>query len=192
MSDADRERWEAKHERASGSDLPAALPSLAWLPRAEAGAKALDVACGRGRNAGQLLVLGYQVTCVDIARAALRELAHAHRGERRLGIVQADLDAWPFADGVFDLVVQTDFLDRKLFSSIRRSLKAGGHVLVDTFCRAESAADGAEARHGPSRADFLLERGELQRVFAAWDVIRIADTEGPAPRAALLARKPAR
>jgi SAM-dependent methyltransferase len=187
MSLDDRRRWEAKHTEAAGTKVPAPYPSLAWLPPVTSGRLALDLACGRGRNTSALLALGYSVVCVDIAGAALRALSSGLRrsvGET-LHLVQADLDHWPFRADAFDVIVQTDFLDRRLFRTMRDSTKAGGLVLIDTF-RVQSKP----RETGPSRRDFLLEDGELEKTFADWEILDRARIEEPAARAAVLARKP--
>jgi SAM-dependent methyltransferase len=180
MSDADRTRWEAKHEQTSLPSLP--LASIAWIGLSPAAGLALDLACGKGRHCGPLLERGYRVVAADVAGSALRTLArfHAALREGRMMAVQTDLDHWAFRPEVFDLVVQTDFLDRRLFGSIKASLRPGGRVLVDTFC---GEADG----HGPSCRDYRLAPGELARVFADWEIVRSATVPG---RDALLARKP--
>jgi hypothetical protein len=94
--------------------------------------------------------------------------------------VQADLDRWPFAAEVFDLVLSTDFLDRRLFDALKASVRPGGYVLLDTFC-----GTGTE---GPQCADYRLRHGELARVFGDWAILR-NDSCTPG-RDAMLARKP--
>jgi SAM-dependent methyltransferase len=158
---------------------------LAWLDRAEGGGLALDLACGRGRHCEALLGLGYRVVAVDIAAAALRELRRIHhRSTASIMAVQADLDAWPFPSGVFDLILQCDFLDRRLFGPIKDTVRAGGHVLVDTF-RASDMNDTS----GPRNRDYLLQDGELLDSFDGWEILRHATSERPM-REAVLVRKP--
>lgn len=184
MSKVDREHWERKHR--SPSDA-APRATVEWIPAARSNARlALDVACGQGRHARVLLEAGYDVIGVDIARAALSAARRQCQGARRKFIaLQADLDLWPFRDEHFDLIVQFDFLDRRLFDSIKDSTRRGGLVLVDTF-RAGSALGG----HRPGNPDFLLRDGELERLFAGWDVLAAATVDTPVPRAAMLARRP--
>jgi SAM-dependent methyltransferase len=122
---------------------------------------------------------------VDIAATALRQLTSRLPERTKRGDimpVQADLDSWPFAPDTFDLVVSADFLDRRLFDSIKAVLRPGGHVLLDTFCGEGCAA-------GPRCRDYRLGVGELVRVFADWTIIR---NECLSPgRDAILARKSA-
>ena len=77
MSADDAERWNARY--ADGAYAGRTRPSqllLQWqrLPRV---GRALDVACGAGRNALHLAGLGYQVDAVDVSSAALQRAASA-------------------------------------------------------------------------------------------------------------------
>jgi SAM-dependent methyltransferase len=135
--------------------------------------RALDVACGSGREACYLALAGFDVIALDILPDAL-ERARALAGSavdaaRDLtpssppaapGWVRADAEqSWPFRDGALDLVVCFRFLWRPLFSRLAAALRPGGALLYQTFTR-------EQARRGrPIRPDFLLEPGELARSF---------------------------
>ena len=71
-SDPSRERWDKRWagERAHASTEPSAflVGEVAALPVG----RALDVACGAGRNAVWLARRGWQVTAVDFSEVALR------------------------------------------------------------------------------------------------------------------------
>ena len=103
----------------------------------------------------------------------------------RLWEVQADLDLWPFAPESFDLILQCDFLDRRLFPHMKTSTRPGGHILIDTFGLDDTS------REGPRNRSFRLEPGELELAFDDWEIIRRASRRRPS-REALLARKPLR
>src|SRR5207245_7618968 len=82
--------------------------------------RALDLACGAGRNARYLVQRGWRVTAVDRSVAAMQIV----RG------VLADLerDAPPFRDASFDLVCIINFLHRPLFAEALRVVRPGGMV----------------------------------------------------------------
>lgn len=113
--------------------------------------------------------LGHAVTGVDRSPEALA--AASAWGET----VQADIESgpWPFmkADKVrtFEAVVVTNYLWRPLFGVMAHSVAPGGVLIYETF------AQGNETVGKPSRADFLLERGELLRAFVALRVIAYED-----------------
>lgn len=183
MSIHDRQRWDEKHRAAAALTARASVLALpAATPR---DALALDLACGQGRHCVALARAGYRVVAMDVSMQALRHLpAAAVQGGGEPMPVQADADAWPFAVNSFDLVVQVDFLDRRLFEAIRSSLRDGGLLLIDTFLD-----QGCRNADGPSNPDFLLVPGELPRTFADFDVLRDEETRGETARALLLARK---
>lgn len=188
MSIDDRTRWDEKHRRAS-----ALTPrdSVLAIPRAQSpDALALDLACGQGRHALALAAAGYRVVAMDGSREGLRRTveagaASATGGPDRLLPLQADADAWPFADDCFDAIVQVDFLDRALFPWMARSLRRDGMLLIDTFLD-----QGRPNAEGPSRPDFLLAPGELARAFPGLRILRCDEVRGETARGMLLARKP--
>lgn len=103
--------------------------------------KALDVACGTGRAAIQLAVMGASVSALDITSAMLAECsanAEAAGVSDRLATVQASADCMPFPDEYFDIVFSFRFLHlfpptsyRKLIAEMLRVTKPDGHVAVE-------------------------------------------------------------
>jgi tellurite methyltransferase len=178
MSIEDRTRWEQKHHRAHTLTPRASV--LALLP-AKPGALALDLACGQGRHSGALCRAGYAVIAMDVAHSAL---VHTRAAASNAMPVQADADTWPFRAASFDLIVQVDFLDRRLFPLLAGALAPGGLLLIDTFLHQHRP--NAE---GPSNPAFLLEPGELARAFADFHIERCDESAGDTARAVLLARK---
>ncbi len=77
MSDADRDKWDARYRQGSYRARTHPTELLAeWLPRLPRG-RALDVACGAGRNALYLAEAGYEVDAIDISSVALDRLREA-------------------------------------------------------------------------------------------------------------------
>jgi SAM-dependent methyltransferase len=184
MSLEDRHRWEHRHRTAAHLN---ARDSVRALPApARSGSLALDVACGQGRHARWLASIGYDVVALDVAYAGLAH-ARASLGEKdahAVLAVQGDTDAWPLRPGVFDLVVQVDYLERRIFDDLGAALRPRGLLLIDTFL--DHRRPNAE---GPSRSEFLLRPSELPHAFRDFDVIRYDEQGGATARAVLLARK---
>jgi SAM-dependent methyltransferase len=183
LSEQDRQRWDRKHAAAS-ANAARPLPSLRWVPRSRGRDRwALDLACGRGRHVGPLLERGYRVVAADGSIEGLRRISVApdHLGTD-LRRVQFDAEAWPFAPNKFDLIVQTDFLDRSILDDVLSSLRPGGLILIDTF-----AGPGGPAAEGPSNPAYRLRAGELADRFAGWKILEHEHGKG---REAILARAP--
>jgi tellurite methyltransferase len=149
--------------------------------------KALDLACGYGRNALHLASLGWQVTAVDsspVAIGILRERSAGLAVDARI----ADLERGEFAIAAdsFDLICDLLYLQRDLFAQIRGGVRPGG-----VFAGAIHLAGGDPELH-PRHPAFLLQPEELRNEFADWKILFYS--EGPEPgrarRAArIIARK---
>ncbi len=130
------------------------------LPEFEPG-RALDLACGMGREAVHMASLGWRVTAIDRLPDALERARalEARYGEERSAIdwIKGDLESGdPPIRGTFDLIVGFRFLHRPLFSRLSKWLRAGGHFVYETFTTLHR-----ERNTRPSREAFLLEPGEL-------------------------------
>jgi SAM-dependent methyltransferase len=147
---------------------------------------ALDLACGRGQNAIWLAGLGYRVTGIDISPVALKS---AMADARRSGLSQqalfelTDIDSYSMPAGSYDLVCVIRFLDRRLFSAIKASLRQGGLIVYAT------RHTGVLQDHPEVNRDYLLEKDELRELFAGWPILHYL--EGPT-EAEIIAQKPAR
>jgi SAM-dependent methyltransferase len=101
----EREDWNARHGEAG--PLFGVVPNRFLVAEASglAPGRALDLACGAGRNAVWLAERGWAVTGVDFSEVAVenaRELA-AERGVEVEWLV-ADVDEWTPAEAAFDLI----------------------------------------------------------------------------------------
>ena len=149
------------------------LKPAAWLTshRAllRAGGRALEVACGRGRNALWLARLDFETTAIDRNAAAVADLqARAQRESLALHGLVEDLESVPppsLGAATFDVVVVTHYLHRPLFPSILAALRPGGVLVYETFLRAQAA------RGRPTNPDFLLEPGELRRLVSPLEIV---------------------
>lgn len=118
--------------------------------------KALDLACGNGRNTKLLAQWGFEIDSLDISQVALSQiqnLPHIHP-------ILADLDSHVLPKAHYDLILNSFFLDRRLFSAIKDSLKPQGFVLFETFTYSESTS---------LHPDRMLKSNELQEVFSPQD-----------------------
>jgi SAM-dependent methyltransferase len=153
MADKDREKWDARYLARMGGMQPSGLvkqyASLAPL------GKALDIACGNGRNSVFLAACGFEVDAVDISTVATARL----EGQSpRIIVVQADLDTWRIPVSRYTLIVNIRFLDRRLFPMIIAGLRPGGVLIVESFL------DGRQSR-------YCLKPNELIRAFQSLRIV---------------------
>ncbi|WP_229328405.1 class I SAM-dependent methyltransferase, partial [Streptomyces sp. UNOC14_S4] len=121
---------------ASYDGYPNAITALA--DRALAGAlsglpagRALDVACGTGRQTERLAALGHRVVGTDASPAMLARARHRLPGS---AFAVADMVALPFADGGFNLVTRCLGLTHqedlgRAVGELGRVLRPGGHAV---------------------------------------------------------------
>ncbi len=188
--DALREKWN-RHwlERA---DRP--LEADEWLVRAAPllppPGRALDIACGRGRNTLFLAERGWEVVAMDQADEGLALLAAEGKDfKRKITVKHVDLEQTTELPVGFDLVMLFFYLQRSLLPHLRAAVAPGGLAVVRTF---SSAGDFPG---GPENPDFVLRPGELKEVFAGWEILRHEEGLEAARRggglAGVVARKPA-
>jgi SAM-dependent methyltransferase len=190
MADSDRERWDQRY-RAGAYDLD----PTAWLverqslllPRRPA-ARALDLACGAGRNALYLAGLGYKVDAWDISEVAL-DLLRAEVERRRatgqslaIAPVRLDLETASLPESAYDLVLTVHFLERSLFASMAAALRSGGLLVVRTLMRRAVPDDRNPA--------YLLEPTELRAAFPRLEIVEYQE-DPIGGWAGLVARRPA-
>ena len=166
MSSERRKHWDKRHQ-ASAESAPPEPFVIEMMPRLRAYGRVLDVAAGRGRHSVALAQAGMQVVAVDYSEVAVGALMASAR-EKGLGIeaVVADLEAQPlpFRPGSFDLVLNVNFLDRKLIDLLKDALRPGGVLLFATFLTKH--AEIGE----PKDPRFLLRTGELRELMGGLEV----------------------
>lgn len=188
MSTADRDRWNARY--ADGAYESRRHPSPFLERHADllpANGRALDLACGAGRNAIYLANRGLAVDAVDISRVAL-DRGRADAGELPIRWIECDLDDRFGAKADYDLIVNIRYVNLPLVSSLLELLRPGGVLVIEQHLA--TTADVV----GPKNPAYRVEAGELGRVASGMVVEHL--TEGlfddPDGRRVALARLVAR
>jgi SAM-dependent methyltransferase len=158
-----RSDWNERYE--ATELLWSAGPNRSLVAEVEALApgRALDLACGEGRNAIWLAERGWQVTAVDYADVALARAARiAAAREVAVELVHTDLLEWEPAAGAFDLVC---VLYLQLPAGERRRVLAGAANAVATggtfLLVGHDLTNLAEGHGGPSDPAVLLTPEEV-------------------------------
>lgn len=176
---SDLERWEgrfAASEYVFGTEPNAFLKSQ--FPLLRAGARALALADGEGRNGVWLAQQGLMVTSVDFspkAQEKARKLAQS-RGvpiETQL----SDLADWGWPENSFDVVAAifiqfcAGAVRERLFAGIRRTLKSGGLLLMQGYRPQQLVYKTG----GPSQIENLYTSDLLRQHFGDWELPQLRE-----------------
>jgi len=134
----DAAAWDAKYAAAGAGLLWSATPNRFLVQETEglAPGRALDLACGEGRNALWLAAQGWQATGIDFSATALAR-GRAAAAERGLAVelLEADVVAYEPPLAAFDLVavfyLHLPATERtRVLAAAVRGLAPGGVLLV--------------------------------------------------------------
>jgi SAM-dependent methyltransferase len=164
MSQEDRLKWDDRYRSGAYADREYPAQLLAeWEPKLARG-RALDVACGAGRNSLFLAAAGWQVDAIDISPVGLAR-AEETASSRGLKVrwIEADLEVDPIPvlpPGPYDLIVMTRYVNRPLLPLLPERLACDGVLLC------EQHVDSADDVSGPKSPRFRMRANELLRVVA--------------------------
>lgn len=156
----DKERWNIRHvEKPMPSYVAPILEKYAELANV---GRALDVACGIGRNTHYLADLGFRVDAVDLSDYALGQI----RDDEKIIKREVDLDFYDLQMQKYDLVININYLNRRLMAQMPEALNKGGVVIFETFIVAHDKPE-----KGSMNPDYLLESNELLKAFEGFNII---------------------
>jgi tellurite methyltransferase len=150
--------------------------------------KALDLACGTGRNSVWLAERGWRVTAVDGAAAAI-ELVHKRAALSGVTVetLVADLERHDFhiAPDSWNLILMCFYLQTSLFEPAKRGVKPGGIVLAIVHI----------TEPGEEPTAHRLRPGELKTYFEDFEILHYREgaPNDPAHKrlsAEIVARRP--
>jgi tellurite methyltransferase len=152
----DQARWNQRY--LEDPDIGPPTPLLQTIAGNLAPGRALDLACGKGRNALWLAQQGWNVTAIDGAPAAIAAL----NGSPVTAIL-ADLNAdeYKIEPSVWDLILIAYYLQRNLFEPAKAGLKPGGILIVIVHT----------VEPGEESTDRRVKPGELLSYFEGWEIL---------------------
>jgi tellurite methyltransferase len=162
----DRVKWNEKHRNRPELEKPSKI--VAEFCEMATNRRALDIACGTGRNAIYLAQQGFTVDAVDISDVGLKNL----RG-KNLSIhpVCADLDHFDIAPNLYGLIINIRYLNRRLFPYIKEGLVPGGILIFESFLqKPDNNKTLSKKDHQPSCRDYLFRENELLHGFLSLTV----------------------
>jgi tellurite methyltransferase len=156
VSEADRQKWNSRYSQGAFGQRshPNALLRQ-WLPELPVG-RALDIACGAGRNSLFLAAAGFQVDALDISAAGLRRAASSAQADNlEVNWIEQDLDAGLTSDDHYDLIIMFRYVNLPLLGTLKDRLLPGGYLIVEEHLVTD--ADVA----GPRGSRFRVAPGAL-------------------------------
>ena len=137
MSINDKQKWDEKYIKKSQLlNQREASINIQKHIRECSGKKALDLACGAGKNTLYLAKEGFNVDAIDIAKIALDTLdqyAIKNSTQDLINTILMDLDEFEPKADIYDLVIMANFLDRVMIKKAKKSLKINGIFIVETY-----------------------------------------------------------
>jgi len=175
MSVKDKEKWDTKYLQKSKLLRPR-KPSQNledFIVHCK-GTKALDLACGSGRNSIFLAECGFDVDALDIAEAAIKALDTEAQAKNLLSKINAskvDLDTYNIKEDYYDIIVMSNFLDRAVLASAMSALKKDGILFVETYMVSDS-------NEKESNINNLLKSQELKNMLDdSWKILHYDEFE---------------
>lgn len=146
------------------------------------GGKALDLGCGRGRNALYLNLLGFDVTAVDHNQESIDFLNYMIEKEQAQNITTAVYDINEATigsqNGEYDLIISTVvmmFLNREripaIIENMQKNTKVGGYNLI--VC-----AMSTDDYPCPMPFSFTFKEGELADYYQGWEFVKYNEDLG--------------
>jgi len=170
MSQQDRDKWNQRYaEDSQRKGNPVTLLED-WLPELRLG-KALDVACGAGRNSLFLAHAGFDVDAIDISHEGIKRASQTAEAQGfDINWIEHDLDQ-PFAfDDDYDLIVVMWYVNLPLITQLCQCLAPGGFILCEEHLVTE------EAVIGPGNPNFRVLPGALREAVSGLEVLHYQES----------------
>ena len=165
MSAEDRNKWNQRYAEDSYRKTNPVTLLSDWLPRIPVG-KALDVACGAGRNTIYLAEAGFQVDAIDISAEGLLQVTEKAT-EKGLVVtcIEHDFDEFYAFNTRYDLILVLWYVNLGMIKQLCENLAPGGFLICEEHLRSEQDVIG------PGNPDFRVAPGALREAVSSLDLL---------------------
>jgi len=185
MSQSDRVKWNERYRNGAYAERMHPSSLLAqWIDRIPRG-RALDVACGAGRNALFLARHGFAVDAVDISCEAVKTAAGiAQQADLHINWIEQDLDDPREFGTHYALILVMRYLNLPLVHRLQAKLAPGGFLL----CEQHLVTDAHVI--GPPNTAFRVQPGALRALAQGLQIHHLEESvvNDPDNRPAAVAR----
>lgn len=165
MAQADREKWNKRYAEDSyrkGNPVTLLENWIEHIPRG----KAIDIACGSGRNALFIAQAGFDVDAIDISSEGLKKARqNAQNQELDINWIEHDLEQPYSFDIDYRLIVIMWYVNLPLISRLCDCLAPGGYLI----CQQHMQSDSDVA--GPSNPAFRVAGGQLREAVSGLEIL---------------------
>jgi SAM-dependent methyltransferase len=172
-------KWNERYRSGEGSETTPddlVIRSAAEFP---VPGRALDIACGTGRNAIYLARSGWSVLGVDYSQVAVEMLQQRAQNAGvvvETSIIDLEADGLQIEPQSYDLICMCRYLQRSLFRQIRQGLKIGG-IAVAIIALVDEDPDVK-----PMNPVYVLRPGELVAAFDGCEILNYSENKVPRKR----------
>jgi len=161
----DRVKWDERYKKEKDIPKEPSLIVTKYYKYAKI-KKALDIACGIGRNSKFLAKKGFSVDAVDISDIALKNIKNI----KNITPILADLDQYNIKKDFYDLIICINYLNRELFNQIKDGLKNQGVLIYESLVYNKRLSSNMNKR-------YLLEKNELLHQFIDFEILYYEEKE---------------
>ncbi len=165
MSQQDRSKWNKRYaEDSYGKANPITLLED-WIEEIPTG-KALDVACGAGRNAIFMAQAGFQVDAIDISTEGLNKarLSASSQGFD-INWIEHDFDQDYDFETDYKLIIVLCYVNLPLISRLCECLAPGGYLLCEEHLVTEREVTG------PTSSSYRVASGQLRDAVSGLSIL---------------------
>lgn len=165
MAQEDRDKWNKRYaEDSYRKGNPVTLLEN-WIEHVPAG-KAIDIACGAGRNALFMAQAGFDVDAIDIAAEGLKQgRQNSETQGLNINWIEHDLDRPYNFDTDYQLIVVMWYVNLALISRLFDCLAPGGYLICEEHLLSDCDVVG------PANPHFRVAPGKLREAVSSLDII---------------------
>ena len=161
-----KEKWNERYRGGRHAQRDPSEILIRWEPELPKG-RALDLACGAGRNSIYLAKKGYSVNAIDYSDEALKIAQERAEGEGvEVNWIRADLNEHDLPEEAYDLVLVSHLHPEDNLEKIKRAVKPGGAIVYEHHVNVDEPM-----LRGPSDSDILFEPNELLNLFSDFQIL---------------------
>jgi tellurite methyltransferase len=170
MSKEDLDKWNQRYAEDSYRKNNPVVLLQDWLPKLPVG-KALDVACGAGRNSMFLAQAGFNVDAIDISPAGLHKARQQAQSQGlNINWIEHDLDQAFQFDTDYDLIIVMWYVNLALITRLCDCLAAGGYLLCEEHLITDQDVIG------PNSTNYRVAPGSLREAVSGLDIMLCEET----------------